>query len=99
MANAKQRTRPPQIPTEERLSATATQITEYAAQQIIDAQAEMMVAGEPGDEPEADSRDRARMILASSAFPAKMVFDSVSDKRRQAFARPVLEPHAATSRH
>ena len=34
--------------------------------------------------------DRARMIIASSAFLAKMVFDGVSEKRRQNFVSHVL---------
>ena len=67
-------------------------------QQIVDALAKMMMTGEPEDDPEADFRDRARMILASSAFLAKLVFDGVSEKRRQAFVQHVLEPLAATRR-
>ena len=46
--------------------------------------------------PEEDIQDRARMILASSAFLAKMVFDGVSEKRRNAFVQHVLEPLAST---
>jgi AcrR family transcriptional regulator len=67
-------------------------------QQIVDALAKMMMTGEPGDDPEEDFRDRARMILASSAFLAKMVFDGVSEKRRRAFVNHVLEPLTATNR-
>ena len=67
-------------------------------QQIVDALAKMMMTEEPEDDPEEDFRDRARMILASSAFLAKMVFDGVSEKRRQAFVQHVLEPLAATKR-
>jgi AcrR family transcriptional regulator len=44
------------------------------------------------DEHAEDIRDRACMILASSAFLAKMVFDGVSEKRRAAFVQHVLEP-------
>jgi AcrR family transcriptional regulator len=67
-------------------------------QQQIDALAEMMMAGEANDDPEEDFQDRARMILASSAFLAKMVFDGVSEKRRKAFVQHVLEPLAAMNR-
>lgn len=67
-------------------------------QQQIDALAEMMMAGEGNDGPEQDFQDRARMILASSAFLAKMVFDGVSAKRRRAFVQHVLEPLAAVNR-
>ena len=67
-------------------------------QQIVDALAKMMMTGEPGDDPEEDFRDRARMILASSAFLAKMVFDGVSEKRRRAFVQHVLEPLTADYR-
>jgi len=60
--------------------------------QMIDALAEMfgddVNCSEPGD----DLRDRARMIIASSAFLAKMVFDGVSEKRRDDFVSHVLEP-------
>ena len=47
------------------------------------------------DEGSEDIRDRACMILASSAFLAKMVFDGVSEKRRNAFVQHVLEPLTA----
>ena len=43
-------------------------------------------------EPDKDTEDRARMILASSAFLAKMVFDKVSEKRREDFVDHVLKP-------
>jgi AcrR family transcriptional regulator len=42
--------------------------------------------------PKDDLVDRARMILASSAFLAKMVFDDVSEKRREDFVNNVLKP-------
>ena len=38
-----------------------------------------------------DLHDRARMLLASSAFLAKMVFDGVSERRRQDFVSHVLK--------
>jgi AcrR family transcriptional regulator len=63
---------------------------------VIDALGKMMVAGTGSDGPEEDIEDRARMILASSAFLAKMVFDGVSEKRRKAFVEHVLEPLTST---
>lgn len=58
------------------------------------------LAGMFGDEEGSDISpddvcDRARMIIASSAFLAKMVFDGVSAKRREDFTRHVLAPLAA----
>jgi TetR/AcrR family transcriptional regulator, hemagglutinin/protease regulatory protein len=63
---------------------------------VIDALGKMIVEGTGSDGPEEDIQDRARMILASSAFLAKMVFDGVSEKRRNAFVEHVLEPLATT---
>ena len=64
---------------------------------VIDALGKMIVEATGIVSPEEDIEDRARMILASSAFLAKMVFDGVSEKRRNAFAQNVLEPLAATA--
>jgi AcrR family transcriptional regulator len=51
-----------------------------------------MFAGEAlSHNPDGELRDRARMLLASSAFLAKMVFDGVSEKRRQDFVSHVLK--------
>ena len=61
---------------------------------LIESLAEMFNNGTTGDDPEDDIHDRARMILASSAFLAKMVFDGVSEKRREAFIDHVLKPLA-----
>jgi len=69
------------------------QYRKYEMRQI-EALAEMMMAGVKIDDPDEDYQDRARMILASSAFLAKMVFDGVSEKRRNAFVQHVLEPLA-----
>lgn len=66
--------------------------------QQIDALAEMMTQGKVNKDEEEDLQDRARMILASSAFLAKMVFDGVSEKRRNAFVQHVLEPLAIVKR-
>jgi TetR/AcrR family hemagglutinin/protease transcriptional regulator len=60
--------------------------------QVIDALADMIRAGAASDGPEEDMHDRARIILASSAFLAKMVFDGVSEKRREAFVQHVIQP-------
>lgn len=64
--------------------------------QVIAALAEMVTAGSNRRKVTDDDRDRARMIIASSAFLAKMVFDGVSEKRRDAFVQHVLEPLTAT---
>ena len=56
----------------------------------VDALAEMIREGASTDDPNQDTHDRARVILASSAFLAKMVFDGVSEKRRQAFVEHIL---------
>jgi len=69
------------------------QYRKYEKRQI-EALAEMMMEGVKIDDPEEDYQDRARMILASSAFLAKMVFDGVSEKRRNSFVQHVLEPLA-----
>lgn len=59
---------------------------------LIDALAEMIRAGAATDDPDQDIHDQARMITASSAFLAKMVFDGVSEKRRQEFVQHILAP-------
>jgi AcrR family transcriptional regulator len=64
---------------------------------VIDALGKMITEGTGNDGSAEDIQDRARMILASSAFLAKMVFDGVSEKRRNAFVEHVLEPLAATA--
>jgi AcrR family transcriptional regulator len=56
---------------------------------IVDALAAMFT---DSGETDNDVLDRARMILASSAFLAKMVFDGVSEKRREDFVDHVLQP-------
>jgi len=60
--------------------------------QVIDALAQMIRESAARDDPDEDVQDRARMILASSAFLAKMVFDGVSEKRREDFVRHVMQP-------
>jgi hypothetical protein len=59
---------------------------------LVDALAEMIRAGSSVDDPDQDIHDRARVITASSAFLAKMVFDGVSEKRREAFVTHILAP-------
>jgi len=59
---------------------------------LVDALAEMIRAGSSVDDPDQDIHDRARVISASSAFLAKMVFDGVSEKRREAFVTHILAP-------
>jgi AcrR family transcriptional regulator len=60
--------------------------------QLINALAEMFTGADSGGVEEDDIQDRARMIVASSAFLAKMVFDGVSEKRREDFVNHVLKP-------
>ena len=57
---------------------------------LVGALAEMIKAGSSTDDPDQDIHDRARVITASSAFLAKMVFDGVSEKRRQVFVEHIL---------
>lgn len=59
---------------------------------MIEALAEMFEAGSSGGDPDEDARDRARVIIASSSFLAKMVFDGVSEERRNAFVQHIPEP-------
>jgi AcrR family transcriptional regulator len=59
--------------------------------QLIDALADMFGDDTGGDDSD-DIHDRARMIVASSAFLAKMVFDGVSQQRRDDFVNHVLKP-------
>ena len=62
---------------------------------LINALAEMFVHDNGSEDQGDDIHDRARMIVASSAFLAKMVFDGVSEKRREDFISHVLQPLAA----
>ena len=59
---------------------------------LVDSLAEMIKEGSSTDDPDQDIHDRARVITASSAFLAKMVFDGVSEKRREAFVKHILAP-------
>ena len=59
-------------------------------QRMITILADMFANDVPGHN-EDNLHDRARMLLASSAFLAKMVFDGVSEKRRQDFVSHVLK--------
>lgn len=58
---------------------------------LLKALADMFDKETAGGDPE-DTLDRARMIIASSAFLAKMVFDGVSEQRREEFVSHVLKP-------
>ena len=64
--------------------------------QLINALADMFVDA-PSGEADDDTHDRARMIVASSAFLAKMVFDGVSEQRREDFVDHVLKPLTLTT--
>ena len=59
---------------------------------LVDALAEMIKAGAATDDPDQDRHDRARVITASSSFLAEMVFDGVSEKRREEFVQHILAP-------
>lgn len=58
---------------------------------LINTLAQMFGDEVPSHSPGDDLRDRARMLLASSAFLAKMVFDGVSERRRKDFVDHVLK--------
>jgi AcrR family transcriptional regulator len=58
---------------------------------VISTLAGMFADEVPSRNPDDDLHDRARMLLASSAFLAKMVFDGVSERRRQDFVSHVLK--------
>lgn len=58
---------------------------------VINTLAEMFVDEVSGHHPHDDRHDRARILFASSTFLAKMVFDGVSEQRRQDFANHVLK--------
>lgn len=60
-------------------------------ERMLRALADMFNEEASGDDQE-DTLDRARMIIASSAFLAKMVFDGVSEQRREDFINHVLKP-------
>lgn len=60
-------------------------------ERIIDALVPMIRLTSARQETGEDLRDRARVINASSVFLAKMVFDGVSQKRRDAFVEHLLE--------
>ncbi|MEH6611656.1 MAG: helix-turn-helix domain-containing protein [Halioglobus sp.] len=58
---------------------------------LISAMAEIIQPGSSNDDPNQDIHDRARVVIASSNFLAKMVFDGVSEERRALFAQHVME--------
>jgi len=58
---------------------------------VINILAEMFSGEVTGRNQDEELQDRARMLFASSAFLAKMVFDGVSEKRRQDFVSHVLK--------
>jgi TetR/AcrR family hemagglutinin/protease transcriptional regulator len=67
--------------------------------QVINALSEMIVMAGGEEHPKEDTLDRARMILASSAFLAKMVFDGVSEHRLNEFAQNVIQPMQIKRKH
>ena len=58
---------------------------------VVNTLVDMFADAVPSDNPDDDLHDRARMLLASSAFLAKMVFDGVSERRREDFVGHVLK--------
>ena len=58
---------------------------------LISSMAEMIQAGSSSDDPNQDIHDRARVVIASSTFRAKMVFDGVSEERRALFVQHIIE--------
>ena len=58
---------------------------------VINRLADMFAGEVTGRNQDEELHDRARMLFASSAFLAKMVFDGVSEKRRQDFVSHVLK--------
>ncbi len=58
---------------------------------VINTLAKMFADEVTGHNQDEELRDRSRMLFASSAFLAKMVFDGVSEKRRQDFVSHVLK--------
>ena len=57
---------------------------------LLDDLAEMIKEGSSRDDPDQDIHDRARVIAASTGIMAKMVFDGVSEKRREEFVEHIL---------
>jgi AcrR family transcriptional regulator len=58
---------------------------------LVDALAQMIIESSPGKKLDReDVRDRAQVLSISSALLAKMVFDGVSDVRREAFVAHIM---------
>ena len=57
---------------------------------MIEEIAEMIQAGAANHDPGQDIHDRARVVIASSAFLARMIFDGVSQQRRDLFVEHVM---------
>ena len=58
--------------------------------QILDKFCEMIRSGSTTDDPEEDIHDRARMILGSSTYLHKMIFEGVSKERQETFVRHIV---------
>ncbi|MEH6581057.1 MAG: TetR/AcrR family transcriptional regulator [Halioglobus sp.] len=58
--------------------------------QILDIFCEMIRSGSASDDPEEDIHDRARMILGSSTYLQKMIFEGVSKERLETFVRHIV---------
>ncbi len=58
--------------------------------QILDKLCEMIRSGSAADDPEDGIHDRARMIVGSSAYLQKMIFEGVSKERQEAFVRHIV---------
>lgn len=58
--------------------------------QILDKFCEMIRSGSATDDPEEDIHDRARMILGSSTYLQKMIFEGVSKERLETYVRHIV---------
>ena len=58
---------------------------------LIAAMSEIIQEGSSSDDPSKEIHDRARVVIASSNFLVKMVFDGVSEERRMLFAQHVMD--------
>lgn len=58
---------------------------------LIAAMSEIIQEGSSSDDSSNEIHDRARVVIASSNFLVKMVFDGVSEERRMLFAQHVMD--------
>ncbi|MEH6550537.1 MAG: TetR/AcrR family transcriptional regulator [Pseudomonadales bacterium] len=58
--------------------------------QILDTFCEIIRSGSATNDPEEDIHDRARMIMGSSTYLQKMIFEGVNEQRQEAFVRHIV---------